>query len=345
MVNWLIRQRPGIPGRLRWDARCSLSTFESDASPLEARQKRELTLLVDGNNMLYEAYDPRCTVAWNNQQVGTAMRFVQRLHEILRAKNATRFAVFFDTPHVTKRQLGNAQYKPKHRKRMMPHALRAQFPVTKSVLEQLGIPVITLQVPGVEADDLIASYTKESIDEGFDVIIVTNDTDMYQLVKTIGTGDDGTDQSVVVYQPFRGRTIPERRVIKLLHGARPDQQPEIRALCGDPRGKTPGIPGGVSTQVAIQLLKQHGNLPSLLRNLDEALLATQELQLILIEQSYRSSVLNCAVPLPIPTEQLSISQPFQFDHNVLLQFFGRDGAEEVVALKEKTKEAKVIPSI
>ncbi|RQM23538.1 hypothetical protein B5M09_000848 [Aphanomyces astaci] len=175
----------------------------------------------------------------NDQAIGAAVRFVQRVREIVHAKQANRLAIMFDTPQTSQRQLANDMYKPVHRKRTMAQHLRSQFPIAIDTLKALGVAVI--QVPTVEADDLIASYAKACVADGFDVVIVTNDTDMYQLVQTSSLSDK-VHHSVTVYRPMARQSIREARVKKLLCGGRPAQQPEIRALCGDLRGKTPGIP-------------------------------------------------------------------------------------------------------
>ncbi|KAF0685061.1 Aste57867_22989 [Aphanomyces stellatus] len=322
----------------------TFSSWNSGALSRQVRKKRDKALLFDGNNLLYDVYDPRDQLSWNDAPVGSAVRFVQRVREIVHAKQAARLAIFFDTPMQTQRQVGNTNYKPSHRKRVMPNALRAQFPTTIQVLKELGLPVI--QVPGVEADDLIASYSKASVTDGYDVMIVTNDTDLYQLVQSTSRHDE-VEQNVSVYRPMRRQSIREAHVTRFLGGAHPRQQPEIRALCGDARGKTPGIPGGMTIQEAVGLLESHGGLVRLLRNLNEVndKQLSQRLQraISMLEQSYRASKLNENVALPLPTSTLSITQPVEYSRAVLDRHFGPDGTAIVFTAQAKLPPKHLVP--
>ncbi|RHY40514.1 hypothetical protein DYB30_010065 [Aphanomyces astaci] len=275
----------------------------------------------------------------NDQAIGAAVRFVQRVREIVHAKQANRLAIMFDTPQTSQRQLANDMYKPAHRKRTMAQHLRSQFPITIDTLKALGIAVI--QVPTVEADDLIASYAKACVADGFDVVIVTNDTDMYQLVQTSLSDKDKVHHSVTVYRPMARQSIREARVKKLLCGGRPAQQPEIRALCGDQRGKTPGIPGGMDIREAISLLNKHGGLVRLLRTLDDvddkALAQRLKNSISMLELSYKESKLNDAVPLPVAPARLAIAQPLVFNRQVLERVFGADGTAVVFTAQARVR--------
>jgi DNA polymerase-1 len=123
-----------------------------------------------------------------------------------------------------------------------------------------------LSVPGVEADDLIASYTNACITEGYDVVIASNDNDFLQLVRKV-EGSRAAESSsmwtkapsrnVEVFKPFSRRMLRERDVRALLHGVHPELQPDIRALCGDKyRTKSPGLTGGINRRHAAQLLEK-----------------------------------------------------------------------------------------
>ncbi len=93
------------------------------------------------------------------------------------------------------------------------------------------------------------------------MIIVTNDSDMFQLVTP----------NIIIYKPLKHQSVREKTVRRFLAGAPPALQPDIRALCGDHWGKTPGIPGGMTIQDAVALLNEHGPLPLLLRRLNKVL--------------------------------------------------------------------------
>ena len=123
-----------------------------------------------------------------------------------------------------------------------------------------------IQKKGAEADDYIASYTKTLTASYFNVVILSNDGDMHQLVQS-PVYQPAVETHVVVYKPTRGIYVSEKQVRRYLHGAAPSLHPDVRALCGDHWGKAPGVPGGMAVPTASALLAEHGSLPKLLRNL------------------------------------------------------------------------------
>ncbi|OQR90855.1 hypothetical protein ACHHYP_05180 [Achlya hypogyna] len=276
--------------------------------------------LVDGNNLLYMVYDPTCSLTYNTMHVGATVRFLQRIRDMILVQRPDRLLVCFDTRQVTKRKKENPSYKA-DRASMQPQ-LRPQFKLTTDALQVLNLPIAC--VPGVEADDLIASYSKACVADGYDVVIVSNDNDFLQLV-------DST--TVTVLKPSRNRLMRERDVRAMLHGGKPFLQPDIRALCGDRWGKTPGLPGGLSRREAVDLLEEHGGLLQLLNNLDKVEDETMHRRLTesaeMLRMSYRMTKLDDHLDLPIPLDDLVNHGAFNSD--VLDPIIGTPAAAVVKA--------------
>ncbi|OQS02231.1 hypothetical protein THRCLA_05375, partial [Thraustotheca clavata] len=198
------------------------------------------------------------------------------------------------------------------------------------LLRALGLKVI--QKNGIEADDFIASYTKKCTNDGYDVVIISNDSDMHQLVQSPTIRKD-VKGHVVVYKPTRGVFVAEKQVRKYLQGGSPAFHSEIRALCGDHWGKASGIPGGLPVKSALALLNEYGSLPRLLRNLkqlqDQALGQRLMNAISSVELSYRMSKLKDNLPLPVAPSAFDILLPLQLDPDVLYNFLGPAGMAKV----------------
>ena len=108
---------------------------------------------------------------------------------------------------------------------------------------------------GFEADDLIATYAEVAKAEGYEVIIVSSDKDLMQLV----------DEKVSLFDPIKSRPIKREEVFEKF-GVYPDKVIDVRALAGDSSDNVPGVPG-IGPKTAAELITQFGNLETLLSNL------------------------------------------------------------------------------
>src|SRR5206468_10674388 len=132
------------------------------------------------------------------------------------------WALAWDGPGPTERHERYPDYKA-HRK-PMPDDLLAQIPAIEDVAQALGLPV--LELPGLEADDVMATLARRGADEGFDVALVTGDKDMLQLVgprvRLLSPGSRGEDYSWVDAERVRAEW-----------GVAPEQIRDVLALMGD----------------------------------------------------------------------------------------------------------------
>jgi DNA polymerase-1 len=167
-------------------------------------------------------------------------------------------AVSFDLPGPTFRHEQYADYKATRTK--MPDDLRDQFPKVREIVKALRIPVY--EMPGYEADDVIGTITQQLDDRSdLETTIVTVDLDMLQLVTPrvrLMTTRSGVENTVM----YDVAKIDER------FGLRPDQMVDYKALKGDPTDNIPGVPG-VGEKTAAKLIRDFGDLDSLLARLDE----------------------------------------------------------------------------
>src|SRR4051794_19617526 len=216
-------------------------------------------MLLDGFGLVYRGYFalPPLTTS-KGELVNGAFGFASIVLRGLQDLQPDYLAVSFDLPGPTFRHEAYAEYKANRVR--MPDDLRDQFPKVREVVKALRIPVYEMQ--GFEADDVIGTITKQ-LDgkDDLETTIVTVDLDMLQLVTPrvrLMTTRSGVENTIM-YDVAR---IEER------FGLRPDQMIDYKALKGDPTDNIPGVPG-VGEKTAAKLIREFGDLDSLLSRLDE----------------------------------------------------------------------------
>jgi DNA polymerase-1 len=221
-------------------------------------QKR--LLLIDGHSMAYRAFfalpAENFTTA-QGQHTNAIYGFATMLISLLKDEKPTHVAVAFDVSRKTFRTDIFPDYKANRAK--TPDEFRSQMSYLNDLVTGFGITQFALE--GYEADDLIATITKQAEREGAEVLICTGDRDSFQLV---------TDKTTVLY-PKRGvsemaRMTPE--VVQEKYGMSPDQYPDFAALRGDPSDNLPSIPG-VGEKTAAKWIVEYGSLQELISNVDK----------------------------------------------------------------------------
>ncbi|HEX9204765.1 MAG TPA: DNA polymerase I [Candidatus Deferrimicrobiaceae bacterium] len=205
--------------------------------------------LIDGHNVLYRTFFgvPRLT-APDGTPTNAVLGVARILLKILREENPAAVAAVFDSPGPTPRHELFPEYKANRMK--VPEDLAAQIPVVEELIDALGIP--RLAVPGVEADDLIGTLARRAEERGMDVVIVSSDKDLYQLVSKRVTVRDG----------LKGNTVGEEQVEEVF-GVPPGKVTDLLALAGDPSDNVPGVPG-IGEKTASGLIREFGSLEELL---------------------------------------------------------------------------------
>ena len=216
-------------------------------------------LLVDGHSQAYRAYfgmkAPLATRA--GEPTGAVFGFVRKFLSLLREYKPDYVAVAFDTG-TTWRHEEFEEYKAT--RDSMPDELRGQMDRIQQFLDALRVPVVTY--PDYEADDVLGTLARQAADRGDDVLILTGDRDMFQLV---------SDRVQILYT--RGGPNPETVVfgnadLHERYGLSPSQFVDLKALVGDSSDNIPGVPG-VGEKTAVKFLQQFGDLDNLYEHVDE----------------------------------------------------------------------------
>ena len=179
------------------------------------------------------------------------------LINVLRDEKPTHVAVAFDRGEPTFRHEQYVEYKANRRE--TPDDFRSQLSLIFEVLDALGIR--RLSAPGYEADDLIATLATQAAAQDMDVLIVTGDRDVLQLVSDRVTVLM-TRRGITEMTRFTPATVTEK------YGLSPAQYPDFAAVRGDPSDNLPGIPG-VGEKTATKWIAEFGSLQALVDRVDE----------------------------------------------------------------------------
>ncbi|WP_353210373.1 DNA polymerase I [Rhodovarius sp.] len=255
-------------------------------------------ILIDGSGYIFRAYHalPPMTRP-DGIHVNAVFGFCQILSRFLEAHSASHIAVVFDTARVTFRNEFYPQYKA-HRPDP-PEELIPQFALIREATDAFG--VARLELPGFEADDLIAAYARAMEEAGGRTTIVSSDKDLMQLIRA----------SVIMLDPIKQKPIREPEVFEKF-GVTPDKVVEVQALAGDATDNVPGVPG-IGIKTAAQLINEYGDLETLLARAGE--IKQPKRREALIENAEKARIsrrlvqLDDKAPLPAAIETLLARSP------------------------------------
>jgi DNA polymerase I len=270
--------------------------------------------LVDGSGFIFRAFHalPPLTRKTDGLPVGAVSGFCNMLWKLLVDMKAqpdapTHLAVVFDHSEQTFRNQLYSDYKA-HRPPPPPD-LAPQFPLVREATRAFGVPC--LELPGYEADDLIAAYACKVRDLGGQVVIVSSDKDLMQLV----------DERVTMLDTMKNVSIGIEQVIEKF-GVPPNRVVDVQALCGDSVDNVPGAPG-IGIKTASALIKEYGDLESLLSRAAEIKQEKRRQTLIAFADQIRLSrelvTLDCNTPLPEPLDDLKARAPDPADLQEFLE--------------------------
>ncbi len=224
---------------------------------------RKKLLIVDGHSLAYRAfyalplYDQRGRVSFTTSQgerTNAVYGFANTLIKTWNEEKPDYIAVAFDTGR-TFRDDRYAAYKATRAK--MPDELTPQIDRIVELVEAFGIPAVTAE--GFEADDILGTLAQRAAADGIDALIVTGDTDAFQLidkrVRVLTSGRQWSDTMV-----YDVAAIKER------YGLKPIQLIDFKALKGDTSDNVPGVKG-IGDKTALALLQKHGTLEGIYKNL------------------------------------------------------------------------------
>ncbi|MBL8555994.1 MAG: DNA polymerase I [Phenylobacterium sp.] len=287
-------------------------TLDADAAIPADETAREPTqdgpairlYLVDGSGFIFRAFHalPPLTRKTDGLPVGAVSGFCNMIWKLLVDMKAqpdapTHLAVVFDKSEITFRNKLYDQYKA-HRP-PPPEDLVPQFPLVREATRAFGVPC--LELGGYEADDIIAAYACKVRDLGGEVVIVSSDKDLMQLV-----GD-----GVSMLDTMKNVKIGPDQVFEKF-GVTPDKVVDVQALCGDSVDNVPGAPG-IGIKTASALINEYGDLDTLLARAGEVKQEKRRQTLIEFADQIRLSrqlvQLDCDTPLPDPIDDLAVRDP------------------------------------
>jgi DNA polymerase-1 len=259
--------------------------------------------LVDGSGYIFRAFHalPPLTRPSDGLPVGAVHGFCAMLWKLLqdarKSSGPTHIAVIFDASEKTFRNDIYQDYKA-HRP-PAPEELVPQFPLIREAVKAFNIACI--EQNGFEADDLIATYARQTITHDGDVTIVSSDKDLMQLVRP----------GILMLDTMKNRTIgPEE--VRERFGVGPERVVDVQALAGDSIDNVPGVPG-IGIKTAAELINEYGDLETLLsraveikqpkrreRLLEYAIQARLSLDLVTLKDD---------VPLEVTADQLAVRAP------------------------------------
>lgn len=262
-------------------------------------------LLVDG---YYYAYRSFFAIQNLNNSRGEPTNaiygFVRAVRRMLRDLQPDLGAVVWDEGLPERRTQLQAEYKQNRKE--MPDALSAQIAAIHALVPLIGLHGLGL--PNTEADDLIASYAHAARAKGIDVVIATNDKDLFQLVSE-GVKIYSTNKTDLA-SPKDTHALLDREAVVKKWGVEPQQIGDVLCFIGDSADNIPGLPG-IGEKGAVSLLREYGSLDAILENPDaigsektrEKIKAGRERLL----QNREMVRLDLDLPMPVAIDDLTIA--------------------------------------
>lgn len=269
-------------------------------------------LLFDGNALVHRAFHalPPLTRKRTGELVNAVYGFASTLLKVLADFKPTHWAIAFDRPTPTFRHEMFEEYKAQ--RPATPEELKSQIRRVHQLVEAFHIPVF--EIDGFEADDVLATLSKQADEQGIETIIVTGDNDMLQAILP-------RVKALAPRRTFTDTVLYDEKAVELKYGLKPEQLADLKALAGDVSDNIPGVPG-IGEKTATKLLQQYGSLDGIYQHLDE--IAQNKLQNALREhkaQAFRSRELSTIVrDVPIKLD-LKTCQVSHYDRDEVVRLF------------------------
>ena len=201
--------------------------------PVNQETMSKRLVLLDGNALLYRGFFAmRALTNSAGQPTNAVFALSQMLLTLLEREKPDQVFCAWDAPVKTFRHAMFAEYKGT--RQSTPDELKSQAPIARELVSAFGIQAI--EVPGFEADDIIGTMARLGREKGYEVLIVTGDSDALQLV----------EPGVAVMITVKGVTdtvLYDTEAVRARYGLEPAQLTDYRALKGDTSDNIPGVPG------------------------------------------------------------------------------------------------------
>lgn len=260
---------------------------------------RARLFLIDGSNAFYRAYHALTRLS-NSRGIPTnaTYGFAAMLYKVLHDHQPDYVAIAWDAPGRTFRDDLYADYKAQRPE--MPEDLVAQLPWIRRVVAAFRVAAI--EAPGFEADDVIGTLARRAEQAGLDVVILSGDKDMMQLVT----------ETVTLLDTMKDK-VTDLAAVRVRFGVAPAQVADVLGLAGDAIDNVPGVPG-IGEKTAIKLVAEYGSLEGVLANRGfhkpgSRLRENLEQYAEQARLSRRLATIDCAVPLAVELESLRRQEP------------------------------------
>jgi DNA polymerase-1 len=273
--------------------------------------------LVDGSGYLFRAYHalPPMTRP-DGTPINAVYGFSRMLVQLLDDPEVDHIAMILDAGRTTFRNKIYDKYKANRPE--PPEDLIPQFPLIREAAKAFNVTVCELE--GYEADDLIATYARLTVEAGGTCTIISSDKDLMQLIRP------GVD----MMDPIKQKKLGPEAVMEKF-GVTPDKVVDVQALAGDSTDNVPGAPG-IGIKTAAQLINEYGDLETLLKRAGEIKQPKRreslEQNAELIRISKQLVQLTDKVPTPAEPEAFDKRPP---DPNVLLPWLEQQGFKSLIA--------------
>jgi DNA polymerase I len=289
--------------------------------------------LVDAMAHIYRAFFapmPQRLTGPGGVPTNVPFLFGNILRRLIKDYHPDYIGIVFDPPGATFRDKLFEKYKA--RRQPMPDEMRVQLPFVRRLCEAMRLPV--LEVKGYEADDVIGTMAVKAEKKNLEVLIVSNDKDMMQLVgktvRTLRTGSGGAKGDIIV---------DEKKVEEIL-GVPPEKVVDYMALLGDTIDNIPGAKG-IGEKGAAELIKKYGSVESALDHADEVsnkryreALQQQREQVLMSKQLAKIAT---DAPIDVKLQELEVRPP---DNALLTELYRELGFSSL--LKELGAQAVAI---
>ncbi len=212
--------------------------------------------IIDGHSQIYRAYYApfRDLTSPTGEPTRATFVFAQQLLTLINKRKPDYLVMAVDGPSAElERRAAYSEYKAN--RKPMPEDLLPQVTRIREIVAGMNIPV--LQCPGHEADDIIATLAETYAREDIEVVIVSRDKDLDQLIT----------EHVVLYDPQKDQTL-DAPTLLAEKGYTPQQAVEIQTLTGDATDNIPGVPG-VGAKTALKLIEKYGTADAVVQHADE----------------------------------------------------------------------------
>jgi DNA polymerase-1 len=263
-------------------------------------------LLIDGHYYAYRSFFAIQSLQNSKGEPTNAIYgFIKTVRRMIKDLRPDLGAIIWDAGLPQRRTELQPAYKQQRTE--MPDLLRAQLDAIQGVITS-GMGFHSLSLENTEADDLMASYACAARHKGYDVVLATNDKDLFQLVED-GVKIYSTNKADLAAPKDSHVLLGKESVLKKW-GVAPSQIADVLALIGDTVDNIPGV-GGLGPKGAASLVMAHGSVEKLLANLEavtkdalrEKLAAAREQ----IHQNREMVRLDTDLPLPVPLDELRIT--------------------------------------